>query len=71
MVRFEPPAPDGTRAAVYVFDSSTRRWSRLPDLTTPRHGLGVVAFGRDVYAIGGGPEPGLTVTAANEVFTLA
>jgi non-specific serine/threonine protein kinase len=60
-------APAGTSAAVYAFDVASRRWSRLPDLPTARHGLGVVGFGGQGYVIGGGPEPGLTVTGANEV----
>jgi hypothetical protein len=38
-------------------------------LPTPRHGLGIVAVGTRVYAIGGGPQPGLTVSDANEVLT--
>jgi hypothetical protein len=39
-------------------------------MRTPRHGLGVVAFGSSVYAIAGGPQPGLHVSAANEFLTL-
>ena len=34
--------------------------------TTPRHGVGVAALGGRVFVIGGGPEPGLTVSDANE-----
>ena len=52
---------------------STRRASAgagLPDLPTPRHGLGVVATGRTVYAIAGGPQPGLTTSGAVESITL-
>jgi non-specific serine/threonine protein kinase len=60
-------APAGTSAAVYAFDVASRRWVRLPDLPTARHGLGVVGLGGKAYVIGGGPEPGLTVTGANEV----
>jgi len=59
-------APSGTLAKVYAFDVVRRRWRRLADLPTPRHGLGVAAFGRSVYAIGGGPRPGLFVSDANE-----
>jgi hypothetical protein len=55
---------------VFAFDTRTRRWSALPDLPTPRHGLGVVSFGGTVYVIGGGPEPGLHVSAANESLAL-
>jgi non-specific serine/threonine protein kinase len=64
-------APEGTSGAVYAFDVERRSWSRLPDLPTPRHGLGVVAFGREVIVIGGGPQPGLTVTGANESLNLS
>ncbi|HEV8248824.1 MAG TPA: kelch repeat-containing protein [Gaiellaceae bacterium] len=60
-------APDGTIERVYRFDPATRRWSRLPDLPTPRHGLGVAALGGRVYVVAGGPQPGLFVSAANEV----
>jgi N-acetylneuraminic acid mutarotase len=60
-------APEGTTAAVFGFDVSTRRWRRLPDLPTARHGLGAVTFGGRVYVLAGGPQPGLTVTGANEV----
>jgi non-specific serine/threonine protein kinase len=59
-------APAGTSGAVFGLDLRSGRWSRLPDLPTPRHGLGVVAFRGTVYVIGGGPHPGLTVTGANE-----
>ena len=59
-------APSGTIRTVYAFALATGRWRRLPDLPTPRHGLGVVAVGARVYAIGGGTQPGLTVSDANE-----
>ena len=55
--------PAGSIASVYRYTPSTNRWSRLPDLPTPRHGLGVVGFGGRVYVIGGGPTPGLSTTA--------
>jgi N-acetylneuraminic acid mutarotase len=60
----------GTSAAVYAFDVRTRRWRRLPDLPTARHGLGVLGFAGRVYAIGGGPTPGLSVSGANEYLRL-
>ena len=49
----EEPAGDD-RARCTPSTSPTGRWRRLPDLPTPRHGLGVVAVGTRVYAIGGG-----------------
>jgi N-acetylneuraminic acid mutarotase len=52
--------PGGTTIAeVELFDPRRRRWSTLPDLRTPRHGLGGAALGRRVFAIEGGPTPGL------------
>jgi N-acetylneuraminic acid mutarotase len=60
----------GTSTAVYAFDVRSKRWHRLPDLPTPRHGLGVVGFGGRVYVIGGGPTPGLSVSRANEFLQL-
>ncbi len=47
-------------------DPITGRWSRLADLPTPRHGLGVVADGSLVFAIDGGPQPGLTTSRVVE-----
>jgi hypothetical protein len=51
---------------VWAYDVRARRWARLPDLPTPRHGLGVVALGGRVWAVAGGPRPGLTVSGAVE-----
>ena len=52
--------------SVYTYVLRTKRWQRLPDLPTPRHGLGVVAAGGRVYVVAGGPQPGLTVSGAVE-----
>jgi N-acetylneuraminic acid mutarotase len=62
--------PAGTIRTVYSYDISGKRWSRLPDLATPRHGLGVVEANGSVWAIAGGPVPGLTVSAAVESLKL-
>lgn len=59
-------APAGTIGTVYRYDLAVRSWSRLPDLPTPRHGLGVARVGATVYVVGGGPQPGLYVSDANE-----
>lgn len=58
--------PGGTIAEVLAYRVAERRWVRLADLPTPRHGVGVAALGGRVFVIGGGPEPGLTVSSANE-----
>jgi N-acetylneuraminic acid mutarotase len=63
----EELTPGGeTIAAVELFDPRTRRWRSLPDMRTPRHGLGGVALGRRVYAIEGGTSPGLFFSQAIE-----
>jgi N-acetylneuraminic acid mutarotase len=59
-------APAGTIRSVYRYDVRRRGWSRLANLPTPRHGLGVAAVGSKVYVIGGGTSPGLSVSQANE-----
>ena len=61
----------GTSAAVYAYTPATNRWRRLPDLPTPRHGLAVVGVGTTIHVIGGGPQPGLSVSAANESLSLS
>jgi hypothetical protein len=43
-------------------------WAVAARLAVPRHGLAVVAEGRRLHVIGGGPQPGLTVSDAHEVF---
>jgi hypothetical protein len=59
-------SPSGTNRTVWALRPGGRAWTRLQDLRTPRHGLGVVAFRGRVWAIAGGPEPGLTVSGAVE-----
>ena len=56
-----------TFAEVEAFDTRTGGWLTLPNLPTPRHGLGVVAIGTAVYTLSGGPHPGLHVADATEV----
>jgi Kelch motif len=61
----------GTSAAVYAYTPRLNRWRRLQDLPTPRHGLAVIGDGATVHVIGGGPQPGVSVSAANESLNLA
>jgi N-acetylneuraminic acid mutarotase len=54
----EQLGPGGhTIRQVELFNPRRRRWRRLPDMRTPRHGLGGAALGNRVYAIEGGPKP--------------
>lgn len=62
--------PGGTIRTVYAYDPRTGRWSRLPDLPRPVHGLGLVGYRGRAYALAGGPQPGLTVSGANQVLRI-
>lgn len=63
----EELSPGGkTIAPVELFDTRKLRWSSLPEMRTPRHGLGGVAKGRRIYAIEGGPSPGFHFSRAIE-----
>jgi hypothetical protein len=68
LVAFGGERLDGstTIAETEVFDPATRTWSPLPPMLTPRHGLGGVAQGSRVFAIEGGPQPGLAYSSALE-----
>ena len=61
----------GTSAAVYACNPKTNRWRRLPDQPIARHSVAVVGVGSTISVVGGGPTPGLTVTAANESLNLS
>ena len=60
----------GTIREVERYDPRSREWQPLPDLPTPRHGLGAVARDGRVYVIEGGDEPGFAFTASLEVLDL-
>ena len=63
----EDLAPGGTTIeSVELFDPLTRRWTSLPDMRTPRHGLGGAALGNRVFALEGGVTPGFAVSPTIE-----
>jgi N-acetylneuraminic acid mutarotase len=63
----EELTPGGaTIGEVELFDPRRRRWRSLPEMRTPRHGLGGVALGNRVYAIEGGVRPGFSFSSAIE-----
>jgi len=63
----EQLGPGGTTVQqVEVYSPGRNRWRRLPDMLTPRHGLGGVSLRNRVYAIGGGPQPGFHFSSAIE-----
>jgi N-acetylneuraminic acid mutarotase len=51
------------------YDVTTNSWTSEPPMPTARHGLAAVYVEEDkIYVIGGGPQPGLSVSGANEIF---
>jgi serine/threonine-protein kinase PknK len=48
------------------FDPGAGEWTALPEMITPRHGLGAAAKGGRLYALEGGPQPGLHFSRALE-----
>ena len=62
--------PGGTIRTAFAYNPGTRRWTNLPNLPRPRHGLGLVGYRGRAYALAGGPQPGLTVSGSNQVLRL-
>lgn len=60
--------PAGTIALVECLRDG--QWRPSGQLTTPRHGLVVAGAGDALHVIGGGPQPGLTVSGTHEVLTI-
>ena len=50
------------------YDSRTNKWFIDTSMPTPRHGLGAASVDDKIYVLGGGPQPGLSVSNANEIF---
>ena len=50
------------------YDIKTNKWFIETPMPTACHGLGVASVDNKIYVIGGGPQPGLSVYDANEIF---
>jgi len=48
----------GVYPNVWIYDPSTDEWQAGPAMLTPRHGLGAVSIGQNLYAIGGAVQAG-------------
>jgi hypothetical protein len=58
----------GTIGEVDLFDFASRTWARIAPMPTPRHGLAVVATpSGTVWAVAGGPQPGMAFSNAAEL----
>jgi hypothetical protein len=56
---------------VEAYDPARRHGSALPDLPTPRHGLGAVGYRGAVYLPEGGTSPGFSFSSAVERVVLS
>lgn len=64
------PQPD-VFANVWRYDLSRDEWLGLPDLPTPRHGLGAGRIGDKIFVVGGATQPsGKGTTNVNEVLSI-
>ncbi|MFN3960581.1 MAG: Kelch repeat-containing protein [Parvularculaceae bacterium] len=61
---FGAGASAGVYPDAFSYDPKTDRWRREPDMARPRHGLGAVALGEAIYAVGGATGPSAEGTSA-------
>ena len=54
------------------YNVNNNKWESKESMPTARHGLTAISANDDnkIYVIGGGPEPGLSVTSVNEIFNI-
>lgn len=68
----EHPFNDGEPLKTFddteIYDPNTDTWTSGSPLPTARHGLTAGQLNGTIYVIGGGPEPGLSYSHANEIF---
>ena len=60
---------DGLFPQSEVYDPRTNAWESLPQMPTPRHGIGAAVVGDRIYIPGGGAVQGFGATPVHEVFT--
>ena len=65
---FGGEATEGTFEENEVYDPTLNQWETAPPMPTARHGIGVVSLGNRIYVLAGGPNPGGSSSALNEVF---
>jgi N-acetylneuraminic acid mutarotase len=68
MFVFGGEASAGTFNQMQAYDGGSNGWSNHARMPTARHGLGATAVAGRIYVVSGGPTPGDSVSAANEIF---
>lgn len=61
-------SPSGTFDDVDAYDAKADSWQALASLPTARHGLGAATVAEQVFVISGGPTPGGSCSAVNEIY---
>jgi N-acetylneuraminic acid mutarotase len=60
--------PETTYDVNEKYDPQTNKWTTEQLMPTARHGLACASDKNRIYLIGGGPEPGMSVTGVNEIY---
>ena len=63
-----PDAGNGVFAQVEFYDPASDSWSTLPDMPSPRHGMGAAGIGNTLYVPGGASKQGFGATATSEQY---
>jgi N-acetylneuraminic acid mutarotase len=64
---FGGESPTGTFRNNERYSPHTSIWESAPEMPNGRHGLAAVGVENEIYVIGGGPQPGLTVSDSNQI----
>jgi hypothetical protein len=68
MFVFGGEGPGGTFPQAEAYEPKSNGWSSHTRMPTARHGLGAAVVAGRIYVISGGPTPGASASAANEIF---
>jgi N-acetylneuraminic acid mutarotase len=65
---FGGESPTGTFKNNESYRPVTDKWFSATPMPDARHGLAAVTVDNKIYVIGGGPQPGLTVSGLNQIY---
>ncbi|MGI0048835.1 MAG: Kelch repeat-containing protein, partial [Nitrososphaera sp.] len=65
---FGGESPTGTFSNNEAYHLGNGKWLSATPMPDARHGLAAVEVGVKIYVIGGGPQPGLTVSNLNQIY---
>ena len=68
---FHHNTSDTTYDLTEKYDPQTNKWTTEQPMPTARHGFACVIDTNRIFLIGGGPEPGMSVTGVNEIYEVS